>query len=471
MKNVFHALGSLLLVCAMLGASPAMHAAQTTKKAPPTPAKPAAKPAGSTQKPALASTGAVKPTAAGAPSGRDGKPNPFPHPATSNLHEVQRRDGTQMRVRPDGRVADIHDPARGLDIHHGLAGDRQVRLDRSDHSRVFYDHGHPGYVEHPYSFRGHDFARRTYVYNGHVYGRFYHGYSYRGAYIHVYAPERFYRTAFYGWAYHPWEHPVVYGWGFASAPWYGYYGFYFTPAPIYPTPALWLTDYMLSQSLQASYAAQMQQGTMAAAPAMPAGDSAEAAPSLTPEVKQQIAEEVQSQIALENQEAQQNATKQDIDPGSSGIDRMLNDGHTHTLVVASALDAEDASQNGCTLSEGDVLSLRPPTPNTAETAKLVVLSSKGGQECRPNTTITVVMDDLQEMQNRMRENIDQGLQQLQSSQGKNGIPTLPESAQGAPTQAAYAAIAPPEDPNAAAQIQQAQQAEQTENTASPGAQQ
>ena len=469
MRNVFHAAGSLLLLGALFGVSIASPAAQSSKKiAPPPPAKPDARPASTPQRPASAATPAAKPSAKGAPSITPATPGAVPHSAASSLREVKRPDGSQVRVRPDGHVADVHIPGRGIDIHHGIAGDRQVRLDRPDHGRVFYDHGRPGYVQHPYSFHGHDFARRTYVYNGHVYGRFYHGYPYRGAYIHVYAPDRFYRPAFYGWAYHPWNRPVMFSWGFGDAPWYGYYGFYFTPAPAYPTPALWLTDYMLAQNLQASYAAQAQQGMP---PAMSPGDPANAASSLTPEVKEQIAEEVRSQIALENQEAQQNTAGQDINPGSSGIDRMLNDGHTHTLVVASALDAEDASQNGCTLSEGDVLSLRPPTPSTATTAKLVVLSSKGGQECRPNTTITVVMGDLQEMQNRMREHIDQGLQELQASQGKNGIPAMPESAQGAPAQAAYAEIAPPEDPTAAAQIQQqAQQADEPEKTASPGGQ-
>jgi hypothetical protein len=456
MKNAHTPLVSLLLLGALLAGPSAMQALQAQKKTTPPPAKP---------QPQTTRKAPVKP----APSLSSNRPG-----------AVRRPDGTTVRTGPDGRVSDVHIPGRGLDIHNGIAGGRKVRLDRPDHSGIFYDRGRPGYVQRPYSFRGHDFARRTYVYNGHVYSRFYHGYSYRGAYINVYAPERFYHPAFYGWAYHPWAHPVDYRWGFVGTPWYGYYGGYFAPAPIYTSPSLWLTDYILAQNLQAAYAAQTQQdgapaGPMpdgaAAPPAMPPAGADVGASSLTPEIKQQIANEVQSQIALENQEAQQNAAQQEINPGSSGIDRILNDGHTHTLVVSSAIDAEDTGENGCTLSEGDVLSLRPPTPPDAETAKLVVLSSKGGRECRPNTTITVVLADLQEMQNHMRENIDQGFTKLQAEQGKNGIPSVPQAAQGAPTQASYAAIAPPEDPDAATQIQQqAQQADQTEQSTSPGAQ-
>jgi hypothetical protein len=47
---------------------------------------------------------------------------------------------------------------------------------------------------------------------------------------------------------------------------------------------------------------------------------------MTPEVKQTIANGVRNQLALENQEAQQNAPQQDVDPGSSGIARLLSDG-------------------------------------------------------------------------------------------------------------------------------------------------
>jgi hypothetical protein len=79
----------------------------------------------------------------------------------------------------------------------------------------------------------------------------------------------------------------------------------------------------------------------------------------------------------------------------------------------------------------------------------------------------VAVGDLQEMQNHMRETIDQGLQQLQSKQGTGGIPALPPSAKGQPAEAQYAAIAPPPDPNAGAEIQQqVQQADQTENAVS-----
>jgi hypothetical protein len=360
----------------------------------------------------------------------------------------------------------MHDPGRGLDVHHGLNGNRAISVERADHSRVFAERGRPGFVQRPYSFRGHDFAQRTYFYHGRAYTHLYHGYGYRGVYLNVYAPGLYYRPAFYGWAYNPWAMPIAFGWGWGADPWFGYYGYYFRPYPVYPSAAYWLTDYMISSDLQTAYAAHQEAGEADGAP-----PSAGGPPELTPDVKQQIADEVRDQLALENSEAQQNAQQQDVDPGSSGIARMLSDGRSHVLVVGSALDVVDSSGTECALSDGDVLSLRTSPPADATAADVVVLSSKGGPECEKQSTVSVALIDLQEMQNHMRETIDQGLQELQAKQGTGGLPALPPSAQGQPAPAQYASIAPPPDPSIATEIQQqTQQADQaeTEETQSVG---
>jgi hypothetical protein len=216
---------------------------------------------------------------------------------------------------------------------------------------------------------------------------------------------------------------------------------------------------MISSDLQEDYAAHQQAGENDGAPPPMSGPA-----ELTPDVKQQIADEVRSQLALENQEAGQNAQNQDVDPGSSGIARMLGDGKQHVFVAGSGLDVVDAnSGQECAISDGDVLQLVSSTPPDATSANLAVLASKGGPECQKSTTVTVQLADLQEMQNHMRAAIDQGLQDLQAKQGKGGIPPLPPSAQGQPVPAPYSEIAPPPDPNDSIQIQQqAQQADQAE---------
>jgi hypothetical protein len=348
-----------------------------------------------------------------------------------------------------------------MDVHHGLNGGQRVSVERADHSRTVFQKGRPGYVQHPYTFRSHEFAQRNYFYHGRAYNHLYYGYAYRGGYLNVYAPSMYYGAGFYGWAYNPWASPIAFGWGFGGSPWYGYYGYYFSPYSSYPSASYWLTDYMISSDLQASYAAHQEAGEVDGAAPAAAGP-----PELTPEVKQQIADEIRNQLALENQEAALNAHQIEVDPGSSGIDRTLSDatkGKQHVFVVGAALDVVDASQTECTLSDGDVLALQKAPPTDAKAVDLVVLSSKGGQECQKQAVVSVAFEDLQEMQNHMRETIDQGLQELQAKQGKGGLPAMPSSAQAPPAPALYASIAPPPDPNAAAEIQQqAQQADQAE---------
>ena len=249
--------------------------------------------------------------------------------------------------------------------------------------------------------------------------------------MHVYAPGYYYAPAFYGWAYNPWYAPVAYPWGWAGSPWYGYYGAYFTPYSVYPSAAFWLTDFIISTDLAAAYQAQQEAQTQQ----MPQQDSDGSAP-LTPEVKQMIASEVRNQLALENAEAQQNAQSQEADPQSSSVDRMLTDGQPHVFVAGGSLDVVDSAGAESEISDSDALELTSPPPAGATSVNLVVLSSKGGKECRKSDTVTVAVTDLQDMQNHMRETIDQGLQEMQAKQGKNGLPALPPSAAAPPVEVA-----------------------------------
>jgi hypothetical protein len=353
-----------------------------------------------------------------------------------------------------------------MGIHRGLDGSRHVSVERADHSHLVAERGRRGYIERGYSFHGHDYNRRAYYWHGHEYNRYYRGYYYRGVYMGVYAPGFYYGPGFYGWAYNPWYAPVSYGWGWGGAPWVGYYGGYFAPYPTYSSPSLWLTDYMISTDLAAAYDARQASQAQAGAP-MAAGGQ----PMLTPDVKAQIAAEVQSQIALENAEAQQSAQGTEPDPASSGINRMFSDGKPHTFVAGNSLDVVDASGRECALSDGDALLLAAPPPPNGTDAQLVVLASKGGIECPKSTTVTVAVADLQEMQNHMRETIDQGLQELQSKQGTGGLPAAPPSARTAPVQTAFAQAAPAPEPTGEADINQqltaSEQAEQEAARAAP----
>jgi hypothetical protein len=373
-------------------------------------------------------------------------------------------NGTQFQRDTRGQVREIH---RGdLAVHRGPAGSFRSERARPDGSRlVGYRNG--GYVEHSYRYAGHDVYRRNYYYGGRTYSRFYNPYSYRGVAISVYAPSAYYSPGFYGYAYAPWGAPVVYSWGWNSRPWYGYYGGYFTPYPSYSSPSLWLTDYLVAQSLENAYQQQQTAGQQQQAGYQQQGmydnNSSQAPAPLTPEVKQQIAEEVRRQIALENSERQNAGGANSMpDPASSGIARMMSDNTPHVFVVSAPLNLVSATGE-CAITEGDVLQMQGAPANDATSATAVVLASKG-QDCARGSSVQVAFADLQEMQNHMRETLDQGLAELQKKQGTGGLPSLPPAAATAPTQAGFATIAPPPEPTEATditrQIQDSSQAEQ-----------
>lgn len=386
------------------------------------------------------------------------------HVEPSKFTVEHRPDGTEISRRPDGKPRELHLANRNgapMDVHHGLAGGRRVEVTRADHSRIVADGARRGYVEGPYRFGNREFAHRTYYVNGRAYDRFYGRYGYRGAVLEVYAPARYYPLGFYGWAYNTRWAAAPYAWGWAGD-WYAYYGAYFTPYPVYANASLWLTDYLISQSLIGAYQAQVD--AQIALSQLSPGQVA-----LTPEVKQAIANEVQSQVALAYNEAKANSQNSDFDVQSGDIAGLLAESAPHVFLAGTALDLIDSTGQECAVTEGDVLQFTPPLPQSADAATLMVLAGKGGMECRPGRLVTVSFADLQEMQNHMRETVDQGLATLQAHQ--NGLPAPPPAAMAPATPASFENGAPPLDPAAAAQIsQQYQDAEKAEQDAlRPGA--
>jgi hypothetical protein len=145
---------------------------------------------------------------------------------------------------------------------------------------------------------------------------------------------------------------------------------------------------------------------------------------------------------------------------------MLSDNIQHVFIAGAAIDVVDANGTECAVSEGDALQLAGPPAADATAANLVMLSTKGGIECKKGATVSVALADLQDMQNHMRETISAGMGDLQKNQSKGGLPAMPASAKAAPVKADFAADAPPPDQTAATQInQQLQQADGVEKEA------
>ncbi len=321
-------------------------------------------------------------------------------------------------------------------------------VERKDHSILVTEHGR-GYVQRPYSYKGQEFVHRSYVDHGRAYDRVYTHVAYGRSHFDVYAPSRFYRPGFYRWAGRPWGAPVHYSWGWVGNPWYNRYGYYFAPYPVYSAPSLWLTDYLVATSLAAAYAAQS-----AAAQANNSGGQPQpGATAMTPEVKQMIADEVKREVEQEQAQANNQGTNQ-AGGTSTSIAGLLGDGHSHVLVAGADLNLVDQSGRPCTVTQGDVVQVKGPATTDATEVNAIVVSSKGGDDCAAASNVSVALTDLQEMQNHMRETVDQGMQEMQANQGQHGLPSVPADATGAPTQAGYAQAAPPADANAAADISQ-----------------
>jgi hypothetical protein len=367
----------------------------------------------------------------------------FPgHPGPPGSHEIPTQKGNIVRRDPYGSVIDVRSPANGMFIHHGLNGSRQVTVEQSDGSRIFTSSRGTAYVQHPFSYQAHLYDQRTYYAQGRTSRAFYRPYSYGGTTLDVYATTRFYSPEVYQWTTTRFSAPHVPGWNFVATPtpWFTYYKGYFTPEPAYTNPLSWMADYVLAMTLFTAYSTHPPAAPAAAsAPSAPSAPSpqpsaADAPPVITPDVKEKIAAEVGRQVKQESKEAQQNAQQnaqsRDLPPGQGGVVEELGDKESHVFVVASDLDLVDPTGRRCTVSEGDVVEVVSAAKPDTVTADAVVLASKGGTECGRSAQVEIALSDLQEMQNHMRETIDQGL--ATSNNFKDAATVTPGFAESAP---------------------------------------
>jgi len=152
--------------------------------------------------------------------------------------------------------------------------------------------------------------------------------------------------------------------------------------------------------------------------------------TLTPEVKDMIAEEVKAQLAAEQAAAAQNPTASGT-PTSAPAQPAGNteqvppalDPNLRVFIVTATLDVT-ANGQPCFLSAGDVLRRMDNAPDSDNTVGVLVLSSKKS-DCGMDSSPRVQVADLQEMHNHFREQLDNGLKTLADNQDKKGIPSGP----------------------------------------------
>ena len=354
-------------------------------------------------------------------------------------------NGTEIHRAPDGRLREVHTAGGGV-ILHSPSGVRRVELERPGGGRVVAI-GHGGSVQRPMMFHGQSFVQRTYVVNGIVIPRVFRPWSFGGREFSIYTPMHFYRPAFYSWAYSPWRRPVSYGWGWENRPWFGFYGGYFAPYPTYASPLFWLSDFVLSTTLEAAYLSHV------GAPPVYYG----AAP-MSPEARQAIADEVQRTM---NQERADQAQAASYGQGSvAPPPAIFSPNGPRTFLVAGEVSGYAGNQE-VPLSEGAVLQLTATPSPSSEYAEVAVLASRN-PACPTGSFLYVKTTDLQEMQNHMQATIDQGLDRLQSGKGLAGIPTPPPQAAGTVNAPFANEVAPDESALNAldAAIKEADQSEQ-----------
>lgn len=208
-----------------------------------------------------------------------------------------------------------------------------------------------------------------------------------------------------------------------------------------------MTDYVISQNLQAAYAAQAEANANANAGAQTqdanadGGQSGGGAVALTPEVKQAIADEVKAQLAAEQAAAAaqpaaaaapaaaapaaaSNSTA-DATPPPEETPAAL-DPKYRTFIVSDVLNETGPDGQDCSLSSGDVVTRIEDTPDANKSVKVLVSASQKS-DCPSGAQIAIAVDDLQEMHNHFREQLDTGLKTLADNQGKNGLPPAPDT--------------------------------------------
>jgi len=373
-----------------------------------------------------------------------------------------------------------------MHIDHGFSSGRTVV---SEHNgvRVVNTGRNSGYVQRSYmTVGGHSYYSRTYFSHGSYHTAVYRGYYWHGHAYYAFHAGFWFHPGFYAWGFHPWGAPVYWGigaWGWGGAPWWGFYGGWFTPYPYYTAPAYWLTDYLIAAELQSAYEARQTAEADAAVAAASYGSepapaaSASTTVTLTPEVKEAIADDVKAELAVQQAEAEVSSTSGTQVAASASVntpapnggaeaqaaataDNTVSNGGsaaqaTPTPATAQSSAPVDASANTkeevppaldparrtfvvdsnltvtangqeCGLTGGDVLTRLTDTPDPNNMVSASVSASKKS-DCAAGLTVSVKVDDLQEMQNHFDEQLDNGMKELAKKQGTDGMPKAPDT--------------------------------------------
>jgi hypothetical protein len=375
------------------------------------------------------------------------------HPVVNYHREMVGRSIQERRLADGSLMRETH-----------LAGGGQVRevsggLARGQVRVVRYGNTVSGTVEH--TIRP-GLMSRTFVSGGHVlYTRVYQRHvwyqSGRAFAYETFVPAVRYPAVYYAWALAAWPHPVSYPWGWQAQPWYPRYGFLFTPYPVYTSPDLWMTDYIIAQSMQTAYQAQTAApgptgSSLGATPApvpdsngavpaaQPKGASPASQPSnapaavqsrdtpsapvamppaITPQVKAQLNSQIKVQLREEQAAAATPATLT-----TQSTPPALRPNHVFFEVVQPLDVPSGAANRYCSLSANDYIK-RTGGMSNDDWMIPVVVELSGPSDCPEGLQTRIGLNDLNAMENEQEAEVMEALQATSKGMGPNGPPSGP----------------------------------------------
>ena len=358
------------------------------------------------------------------------------HPQASYAH-----GRTAVAERREVAARSIHtfagSPVRVVRYGNTLSGTVERTIRPGVVSRTFVSDGHVLY---------------THVYQQQIWHQYGRSFAYE-----TFVPAVRYPAVYYAWALTVWPRPVAYSWGWQVQPWYPVYGPLFTPYPVYTSPDLWMTDYIIAQSMQTAYQAHSAAPTPVppppAAAATPVPDSGVAAaaaelsnappapqpgdappapqasetpsatgampPAITPQVKAQLNAQIKVQLR-----EQQAAAATPAVLTTQGSPPALRPNHTFFQVV-QPLNVPLGSANGhCSLSANDYIKRTGGMSNDDWMIPVVVELSRPS-DCPEGLQTRVGLNDLNAMENEQEAQVMEAMRAASKRMGPNGPPSTP----------------------------------------------
>ncbi len=295
----------------------------------------------------------------------------------------------------------------------------------------------PGFTSRTFVGGGHVLYTR--VYQNHVWHHFGQVFGYE-----TFVPAIRYPAVYYNWALAAWPRPVTYAWGWQMQPWYPRYGVLFVPYPVYTSPDLWMTDYMIAQSMRAAYQAQTAAPSSQPSPEEPPApvaadpgtespvaqpgvtsrapqpdDAPPPAPSAPPAITPQVKAQLNAQIKVQLQEREAAAatpatmTTQSAPPA-------LRPNHVFFEVV-QPLDVPTAHGH-CSLSANDYIK-RTGDISPDDWMIPVVVELSRPSDCPEGLSTRIGLNDLNAMENEQEARVMEAMQAASKKMGPNGPPS------------------------------------------------